>query len=114
MKTNLVIQHNGSILFVPPGILKSICPFNIASFPFVSFNYEKRWKFFIFTIHVFWIYKIALWNLVPGPLMNLVCKKIDFQKNIDFINLGVNLTAEGNTGQLDAYVKNAEWDLQGI
>lgn len=36
MKTNLVVQHNGSILFVPPGILKSICPFNIASFPFVS------------------------------------------------------------------------------
>lgn len=36
MKTNLVIQYNGSILFVPPGILKSICPFNIASFPFVS------------------------------------------------------------------------------
>ena len=38
MKTNLVVQHNGSILFVPPGIFKSICPFNIASFPFVSFN----------------------------------------------------------------------------
>lgn len=36
MKTNLVIQHNGSILLVPPGILKSICTFNIASFPFVS------------------------------------------------------------------------------
>ncbi len=38
MKTNLVVQANGSILFVPPGIFKSICPFNIASFPFVSFN----------------------------------------------------------------------------
>ncbi|CAF4423226.1 unnamed protein product, partial [Adineta steineri] len=36
IKTNLVVQSNGSILFVPPGIFKSICPFNIASFPFVS------------------------------------------------------------------------------
>ncbi len=38
MKTNVVVQSNGSILFVPPGIFKSICPFNIASFPFVSFK----------------------------------------------------------------------------
>ncbi|UJR35796.1 hypothetical protein I4U23_028544 [Adineta vaga] len=59
MKTNLVVQHNGTILFVPPGILKSICPFNIDSFPFVS----------------------------------------------------VNLTIDGDQGQLDAYVKNAEWEL---
>ena len=36
MKTNIVVQANGSILFVPPAIFKSICPFNIASFPFVS------------------------------------------------------------------------------
>ncbi|CAF1508128.1 unnamed protein product [Adineta steineri] len=38
IKTNLVVQSNGSILFVPPGIFKSICPFNIASFPFVNVN----------------------------------------------------------------------------
>jgi len=31
-----------------------------------------------------------------------------------FFKLGVNLTADGDTGQLDAYVKNAEWDLEGI
>jgi len=36
MKTNLVVQANGSILFAPPGIFKSICPFDIASFPFVN------------------------------------------------------------------------------
>lgn len=27
--------------------------------------------------------------------------------------LGVNLTADGDTGQLDAYVQSAEWDLEG-
>jgi hypothetical protein len=27
--------------------------------------------------------------------------------------IGVNLTAEGNLGQLDAYVQNGEWDLEG-
>lgn len=26
---------------------------------------------------------------------------------------GVNLTAESDSGQLDAYVKSGEWDLEG-
>jgi len=26
----------------------------------------------------------------------------------------VNLTTDSDTGQLDAYVKSAEWDLEGI
>ncbi|CAF1179300.1 unnamed protein product, partial [Didymodactylos carnosus] len=61
MKTNLVVQSNGSILFAPPGIFKSICPVDISDFPFA-----------------------------------------------------LNLTSEDNEGQLDAYVKSAEWDLQGF
>jgi hypothetical protein len=28
-------------------------------------------------------------------------------------SIGINLTAESNKGQLDAYVKNGEWDLAG-
>lgn len=36
MKVNAVVQHTGDILYVPPGIFKSICSFNIAAFPFVS------------------------------------------------------------------------------
>jgi hypothetical protein len=36
IKVNAVLQHTGDVLYVPPGIFKSICPFNIASFPFVS------------------------------------------------------------------------------
>lgn len=35
IKPNVVVQANGSMLFVPPAIYKSICPFNIAAFPFV-------------------------------------------------------------------------------
>ena len=30
-----------------------------------------------------------------------------------FSSSGVNLTAESDQGQIDAYVKNAEWDLEG-
>ena len=30
-----------------------------------------------------------------------------------FSYLGVNLTAESNQGQVDAYVENAEWHLEG-
>jgi hypothetical protein len=53
MKTNLVVQYNGSILFVPPGILKSICPFNINSFPFVSFYTQFVRCFQYFCLSVF-------------------------------------------------------------
>ena len=28
--------------------------------------------------------------------------------------VGLNLTAESEKGQLDAYVKGAEWDLEGM
>jgi hypothetical protein len=28
--------------------------------------------------------------------------------------IGVNLTADSNSGQLDAYVKSGEWDLEGM
>ncbi|CAF5054667.1 unnamed protein product [Rotaria magnacalcarata] len=37
MKANAVVQHNGDILYVPPFLFKSICPFHIAAFPFMSF-----------------------------------------------------------------------------
>jgi len=61
MKTNLVVQANGSILFAPPGIFKSICPFNIASFPFVSFKNEFFYNFIYLYTYVcfFWIFKIV-------------------------------------------------------
>ncbi|CAF4804791.1 unnamed protein product [Rotaria sp. Silwood1] len=61
VKVNAVVQHNGDILYVPPVLLKSNCPFDIAAFPFVR----------------------------------------------------INLTAESNKGQLDAYATSAEWDLEG-
>jgi len=35
IKVNAVVEHTGTVLYVPPGIFKSICTFNIASFPFV-------------------------------------------------------------------------------
>ncbi|CAF2860419.1 unnamed protein product [Rotaria sp. Silwood2] len=38
MKVNAVVQYNGDILYVPPVLFKSICPFNIAAFPFVNFS----------------------------------------------------------------------------
>ncbi|CAF3616039.1 unnamed protein product [Rotaria sp. Silwood1] len=61
VKVNAVVQHTGDILYVPPVLFKSNCPFDIAAFPFVR----------------------------------------------------INLTAESNKGQLDAYVTSAEWDLEG-
>ncbi|CAF2716940.1 unnamed protein product [Rotaria sp. Silwood2] len=36
MKVNAVVQHNGDILYVPPVLFKSTCPFDIVAFPFVS------------------------------------------------------------------------------
>ena len=53
MRVNAVVQHNGDILYVPPGIFKSICPFNIAAFPFVSFINKYVNFIFIFNICLF-------------------------------------------------------------
>jgi hypothetical protein len=44
---------------------------------------------------------------VEKHILKVLCKYI-------FLQIGVNLTTDSNTGQLDAYVKNAEWDLEGI
>jgi hypothetical protein len=32
---------------------------------------------------------------------------------LNHIIVGINLTAENDKGQMDAYIKNAEWDLEG-
>ncbi|UJR37392.1 hypothetical protein I4U23_030097 [Adineta vaga] len=76
IKVNAVVQHTGDILYVPPGIFKSICPFDIASFPFDTQSCTL---------------KFGSWTHDES---------------------GINLTAESNKGQLDAYIKNAEWDLE--
>ena len=47
--------------------------------------------------------------------MNLVSRRQRQIINLyKFISLGVNLTTKDSLGQLDAYVQNGEWDLQGI
>lgn len=33
-QTNVVVKHNGSCLYVPPGIFKSTCKIDITWFPF--------------------------------------------------------------------------------
>ena len=33
-RTNVVVQHDGSMLYVPPGIFKSTCKMDITWFPF--------------------------------------------------------------------------------
>ncbi|CAF1443607.1 unnamed protein product [Adineta steineri] len=76
MKVNAVVQHNGDILYVPPGIFKSECSFNIAAFPFDT---------------QYCTLKFGSWT---------------------YDDTGINLTAESNKGQLDAYMKSAEWDLE--
>ncbi|CAF1403997.1 unnamed protein product [Adineta steineri] len=76
MKVNAVVQHTGDILYVPPGIFKSECSFNIAAFPFDT---------------QYCTLKFGSWT---------------------YDDTGINLTAESNKGQLDAYMKSAEWDLE--
>ncbi|CAF3847358.1 unnamed protein product [Rotaria sordida] len=75
-KVNAVVQYDGNILYVPPILFKSICPFDIALFPFDT---------------QYCTLKFGTWT---------------------YDDAGVNLTAASSQGQLDAYVKNAEWDLE--
>ena len=45
--------------------------------------------------------------------MNLVRKRLSIFPFWKIPISGVNLTAESNKGQLDAYIKNTQWDLIG-
>lgn len=53
MKVNAVVQHTGDILYVPPGLFKSICSFDIATFPFVSII-----KLLYFLSRIFGLFRI--------------------------------------------------------
>ncbi|CAF2143739.1 unnamed protein product [Rotaria magnacalcarata] len=98
MKTNLIVQSNGSILFVPPAIFKSICPFNIISFPFVSFTIKSHINSVFSFSFLFW--DVQNCTLKFGPW--------------SFDESGINLTNESSEGQLDAYVQSGEWDLEAF
>ena len=41
-KTNVVVRHNGSCLYVPPGIFKSTCKIDITWFPFDDQKCEMK------------------------------------------------------------------------
>lgn len=66
MKVNAVVQHNGDVLYVPPGIFKSICPFDIAAFPFVRLA-ARTTIFGILFSPVFRIHKYVRSNSARGP-----------------------------------------------
>ncbi|CAF4830265.1 unnamed protein product, partial [Rotaria sp. Silwood1] len=99
MKVNAVVQHNGDILYVPPVLFKSICSFDIAGFPFVSIKKEK----------VFQLYRIFI--LIGCLFLDTQYCTLKFGP-WTYDDFGINLTAESSKGQLDAYVKSAEWDLE--
>lgn len=40
--TNIVVKHNGSCLYVPPGIFKSTCKIDITWFPFDDQHCEMK------------------------------------------------------------------------
>jgi hypothetical protein len=55
-----------------------------------------------------------------GHLTTQVCEPFEARLNLVcilsvpfFFHAGINLTAQSNKGQLDAYIKSAEWDLEG-
>ncbi len=54
--------------------------------------------------------KFGSWSFDESGLQ----KKKSLEKEMFFVKIGVNLTSDGDKGQLDAYVKNGEWDLESI
>ncbi|CAF4823900.1 unnamed protein product [Rotaria sp. Silwood1] len=99
VKVNAVVQHNGDILYVPPVLLKSNCPFDIAAFPFVSIKKKVCQSFRTFILNICRFLDTQYCTLKFGSWTH------DSE--------GINLTAESNKGQLDAYATSAEWDLEG-
>ncbi|CAF1423376.1 unnamed protein product [Rotaria sordida] len=98
-KVNAVVQYDGNILYVPPVSFKSNCPFNIASFPFVSIKKKN-----MSIISYFFLEYLSFFSDTQYCILKFGSWTYDDD--------GVNLTVESSKGQLDAYVKSAEWDLE--
>ncbi len=80
MKTNLVVQANGSVLFVPPAIFKSICPFDISSFPFVSFYTKMIYSKFDFFFFGYSKLYIEIWFMVLRRIWFVINSKFSFDQ----------------------------------
>ena len=63
-QTNVVVTHNGSCLYVPPGIFKSTCKIDITWFPFDDQHCDMKFGS--------WTYD---GNQVHPPLSQLHAKK---------------------------------------
>jgi len=55
-QTNVVVRHNGTCLYVPPGIFKSTCKIDITWFPFDDQNCKMKfgsWTYNGFQVNSF-------------------------------------------------------------
>ncbi|CAF4704426.1 unnamed protein product [Rotaria sp. Silwood1] len=91
---------------------------------FEWFDYNLRWKpedyGGIQSIRLpstrVWTPDVVLYNSASENFEGTMKTNLVVQSNgtILFVPPGVNLTTNSDTGQLDAYVKNAEWDLEAF
>lgn len=55
-QTNVVVRHNGTCLYIPPGIFKSTCKIDITWFPFDDQNCDMKfgsWTYNGFQVNIF-------------------------------------------------------------
>ncbi|KAJ8985838.1 hypothetical protein NQ317_006209, partial [Molorchus minor] len=65
-QTNVVVKHNGSCLYVPPGIFKSTCKIDITWFPFDDQHCDM---------------KFGSWTYDGNQISSLVYKHLEFRGN---------------------------------
>lgn len=61
-QTNVVVRHNGTCLYVPPGIFKSTCKIDITWFPFDDQNCHM--KFGSWTYNGFQVIILLIRNVI--------------------------------------------------
>ena len=97
-QTNVVARHDGSMLYVPPGIFKSTCKIDITWFPFDDQSCEL--KFGSWTYNGF---KVKILTIFPGNMKTSI-----YQSQLD-------LALQYETGgDLSNFMPNGEWSLTGV
>ncbi len=100
-KVNAVIEHDGSISYLPPGMFRSTCIIKVEEFPFDDQVCQLK----------FGRYNT---NLLKYFIQTLIQSFKTFNISWTYDESSVLITNLSDKGQMDAYIKNGEWYLKDI
>ncbi|KYN17440.1 Neuronal acetylcholine receptor subunit alpha-7 [Trachymyrmex cornetzi] len=117
-QTNVVVTHNGSCLYVPPGIFKSTCKIDITWFPFDDQHCDMKFGSWTYDGNQPLLDRINVFRITvdrtgrTGVLLAALIKR-SWDGNDFPIDLDLVLNSQEG-GDLSDFIMNGEWYLIGM